>query len=79
MRVELIRLIILGLIIQKNYKFNNHIETLNDKLKKDLQVLKLLSSKKYGLKQDLMKNIIEALSVSKINIHQTPTPTLHIQ
>lgn len=57
---------LLGLILQKNYKFDIQIETLNDKLKKDFQVMKVLLSKKYGLKQDLMKNIIEALSVSKI-------------
>lgn len=57
---------ILGLTIQRKYKFNIHVSILQDKLRKDLQIIKILSSHKYGLNQEILKNIINSLSVSKI-------------
>lgn len=58
---------ILGLIIQKNYKFDLHFDMVKTKLLKDLQLMKVLSSHKFGLDQELFKKIITALSIPKIN------------
>lgn len=57
---------ILGLILQSNYKFNKHIEFLSNKLIKDVNVIKAVSSQRYGANQDIIKNLIQALSLSKI-------------
>lgn len=57
---------ILGLIFQKNFSYNNHINYICNKLSKDIQVIKVLSSARYGVKQDILRSIIVALSVPKI-------------
>lgn len=58
---------LLGIIFQKNYLFNLHINYLKLRLDKDIQVIKVLSSSKYGVNQNILKKIITALSISKIN------------
>lgn len=57
---------ILGLTIQSNYLFNQHINLLKLKLVKDLNILKMMSTVKYSINQDTMRKIIIALVVSKI-------------
>lgn len=57
---------ILGLTFQRNFKFDKHIALLQVRLRKDLQIIKVLSSRKYGLNQHLLRRIIISLSVSKI-------------
>lgn len=57
---------LLGLTIQRKFKFGKHISILQSRLMKDLQVLKVISSTKYGLNQHLLRRIIIALSVSKV-------------
>lgn len=57
---------LLGLTIQRNYKFDTHIEILKTKLTRDLNLLKILSNVKFSIEQDTMRRIIIALVVSKI-------------
>lgn len=57
---------ILGLIFQKNFSFNNHVNYVCNKLSKDIQVIKVLSSSRYGVRQDILRSIIVALSISKV-------------
>lgn len=57
---------ILGIVLQKNYRFKLHIDQLKIKLVKDLQLIKILSSVRYGLTQDLLQKIVTAISISKI-------------
>lgn len=57
---------ILGIVLQKRYRFKLHIDQLKVKLVKDLKLIKILSSVRYGLTQDLLKKIVIAISISKI-------------
>lgn len=56
----------LGLIIQKNYRFDSHVKCIREKLMKDLNVLKMLSSKNSMAAQDTLRKIIIALAIPKI-------------
>lgn len=62
--VETIRL--LGIILHYKYDFKPHIDMLKNKLVKDLQLIKIISNSRYGLSQELIKNIVQALCISKI-------------
>lgn len=57
---------LLGLVIQKKHQYKLHLNILLEKLAKDLRLLKVLSNRRYGMNQDIMRRIILALSVSKI-------------
>lgn len=57
---------ILGIIWNKKLNFTNHINMLKLKLTKDLQLIKIISNSRYGLNHDLIKNIVQAISISKI-------------
>lgn len=53
------------LTIQKNYRFDSDVKCIREKLIKDLNVLKMLSSKNSMVAQDTLRKIIIALAVPK--------------
>lgn len=57
---------ILGLFINKKWKFDSHIEQLKNKLIKDYNLYKMLSSKSFYINQDTLRKVVIALSISKI-------------
>lgn len=58
---------ILGIVFQKKLNWRNHINHLKAKITKDIPLIKILSNTKYGLNQDLLREIIRSLVISKIN------------
>lgn len=58
---------ILGIVYQKKLNWTNHINHLKAKITKDIPLIKILSHSKYGLNQDLLREIVRSLVISKIN------------
>lgn len=56
----------LGILFNRKGSFTPHITSLRNKLSMDLNLIKILSNSKYGLNQDLMGKIVNALVISKV-------------
>lgn len=56
----------LGLQLQENYKFNNQVNSIKQKIKKDAIVIKMLSAKRFGTNQDILRKIVQSLIISKV-------------
>lgn len=58
---------ILGIIFNKRYKWNSHIEYLSLSLKNRLSIVKCLSSKKFSCNTATLIQVVKAIICSKIN------------
>lgn len=56
----------LGLKLQCNYKFDHHVNYLKEKIKKDMNVVRMLSARSFGTNQDILNKIVKSLIISKI-------------
>lgn len=61
------KLKILGIVFNNRYRWNSHIDYINVNLSKRLNVIKCLSSRKFGCNTASLIHILKAIIVSKIN------------